>query len=110
MWSANRFFQYRCSGPPSLSASGSSIPRAVFPSGGETRARTVLEEFARIQSGDVVLPTRTAEGRPGRTVRLRCVTAPDEGQKVLLGRLGLTLPQRLRRVDEVAKCSEDFSP
>jgi len=72
--------------------------------------RTVLEEFARIKSGDVVLATRTADGRPGATVRLRCVTAPDEGQKVLLSRLGLTLPQRLRRVDEVAKCSEDFSP
>jgi len=33
-------------------------------------------------------------------VRLRCVTAPDEAQKVLLHRLGLTLPQRLRRIDE----------
>jgi hypothetical protein len=54
--------------------------------------------------------TLRAAGRPGKTVRLRCVTAPDEGQKVLLSRLGLTLPQRLRRVDEVAKCSEDFSP
>jgi len=72
--------------------------------------RTLVEEFARIKSGDVVLATRTADGRPGATVRLRCVTAPDEGQKVLLSRLGLTLPQRLRRVDEVAKCSEDFSP
>ena len=72
--------------------------------------RTVLEEFARVKSGDVVLTTRTTDGRPGKTVRLRCVTAPDEGQKVLLSRLGLTLPQHLRRVDEVAKCSEDFSP
>jgi len=65
--------------------------------------RTVLEEFARIKSGDVVLATRTSDGRPGQTVRLRCVTAPDEGQKVLLSRLGLTLPQRLRRLDEVAQ-------
>ena len=71
--------------------------------------RTVLEEFARVKSGDVVLATRTADGRVGKTVRLRCVTAPDEGQKVLLSRLGLALPQRLRRIDEVAKCSEDFS-
>jgi transposase len=72
--------------------------------------RTVVEEFARLKSGDVVLPTRTADGRPGRTVRLRCVTSPDEGQKILLSRLGLTLPERLRRLDEVPKCSEDFSP
>jgi transposase len=65
--------------------------------------RTVLEEFARIKSGDVVLATRTADGRPGKTLRLRCVTSPDEGQKVLLSRLGLALPQRLRRFDEVAQ-------
>jgi len=71
--------------------------------------RTVLEEFARVKSGDVVLATRTADGQPGKTLRLRCVMSPDEGQKVLLSRLGLTLPQRLRRADEVAKCSEDFS-
>lgn len=61
--------------------------------------RTVVEEFARIKSGDVVLPTQTSDGRPDRPVRLRCVTAPDEGQKVLLNRLGLTLPKRLRRLD-----------
>jgi hypothetical protein len=64
--------------------------------------RTVLEEFARLKSGDVVLPTRLMNGQPGQTLRLRCVTSPDEGQKVLLSRLGLTLPQRLRRVDEAA--------
>jgi hypothetical protein len=69
--------------------------------------RTVVEEFARLKSGDVVLPTRTSDGRPGRTVTLRCVTAPDEGQKVLLNRLGLTLPERLRRIDPTAECSED---
>ena len=82
--------------------------RRIVAAGGA--ARPLVEEFARIKSGDVVLATHTADGRPGKTVRLRCVTAPDEGQKVLLSRLGLALPQRLRRVDEVAKCSEDFSP
>ena len=63
--------------------------------------RTLVEEFAKIKSGDVVLPARWADGRE-RTIRLRCVTTPDEAQKVLLSRLGLTLPQRLRRIDEVA--------
>ncbi len=38
-----------------------------------------------------------------RTIHLRCVTTPDDAQKVLLNRLGLTLPQRLRRIDEVAQ-------
>ena len=62
--------------------------------------RTVLEEFARIKSGDVVLAARRPDGRHPRTIRLRCVTTPDAGQKVLLHRLGLTLPQRLRQIDE----------
>jgi hypothetical protein len=63
--------------------------------------RTVLEEFARIKSGDVVLPTRDPDGRPGRTLRVRCVTAPDESQRVLLSRLGLALPERLRWQEEI---------
>jgi transposase len=62
--------------------------------------RTVLEELAKIKSGDVVLPTATKAGRYNGTVRLRCVTDPDEAQKVLLHRLGITLPRRLRRIDE----------
>ena len=52
---------------------------------------TVLEEFARIQSTDVVLPTQD-----GRQVRLRCVVRPDPAQAILLQHLGLQLPQRLR--------------
>jgi transposase len=62
--------------------------------------RTLLEELAKIKSGDVVLPTQRADGRPGQAVRLRCVTSPDAAQKVLLNRLGITLPTRLRRLDE----------
>jgi len=65
--------------------------------------RTLLEEFSKIKSGDVVLPTRRRDGQPKRTVRLRCVTTPDEAQKILLNRLGLTLPQRLRRIDEISQ-------
>ena len=53
--------------------------------------RTLLEEFARIQSHDVILPTQ-AQGE----IRLRCVTQPDAAQAVLLERLGMVLPKRLR--------------
>ena len=53
--------------------------------------RTILEELARIQSHDVVLPTAT-HGQ----IRLRCVTQPDAAQAALLDRLGLVLPKRLR--------------
>jgi transposase len=65
--------------------------------------RTLLEELAKIKSGDVVLPTRTCDGRTAKTVRLRCVTVPDQAQKILLNRLGLDLPRRLRRIDEVTQ-------
>jgi transposase len=52
---------------------------------------TLLEEFARIESNDVVFPTGD-----GRTVRLRCVVRPDKAQRILLDRLGLDLPERIR--------------
>ena len=53
--------------------------------------RTILDEFARIQSHDVVLPT-TTHGH----IRLRCVTQPDAAQSTLLNRLGIVLPKRMR--------------
>jgi transposase len=56
--------------------------------------RTVLEELVRIQSHDVALPTAT-HGE----IRLRCVTQPDDAQAVLLERLGLVLPKRMRMTD-----------
>ena len=53
--------------------------------------RTILEELARIQSHDVVLPTVT-HGQ----IRLRCVAQPDPAQAALLDRLGVVLPKRMR--------------
>jgi hypothetical protein len=53
--------------------------------------RTILEELARIQSHDVVLPTAT-HGH----LRLRCVTQPDPAQAALIDRLGIVLPKRMR--------------
>jgi transposase len=53
--------------------------------------RTLLEEFARIQSHDVILPTQSLG-----EIRLRCVTQPDAAQAALLDRLGIVLPKRLR--------------
>ena len=55
--------------------------------------RTVLQELAAITSTDVILPTAAP---PGRELRLRCVVRPDPAQAVLLERLGLRLPERLR--------------
>lgn len=52
--------------------------------------RKVLAELGRIQSMDVVLPTR--QGVP---IRKRCVMRPTEHQSILLNRLGLRLPERL---------------
>jgi transposase len=63
--------------------------------------RTILEELARIQSTDVVIPL--ADGSR-RELRIRCVVRPDKAQAMLLDRLGLRLPERLRvpsHVDEM---------
>ena len=53
--------------------------------------RTVLEELARIQSHDIILPTPTHGD-----IRLRCITQPDSAQAALLDRLGIVLPKRMR--------------
>ncbi len=64
--------------------------------------RTLVEELAKIKSGDVVLKARHTDGRENG-IRVRCVTTPDASQKVLLHRLGLRLPQRLRTVHEIGQ-------
>jgi hypothetical protein len=63
--------------------------------------RPLVEDLARIKSGDVALPTRKPDGRAGPSLRVRCVTTPDASQRVLLSRLGLRLPERLRYVEEI---------
>jgi transposase len=55
--------------------------------------RTILDEIGRIQSTDVVLPL--AEDL-SREIRIRCVIRPERDQAMLLDRLGLRLPERLR--------------
>src|SRR6516165_2039656 len=56
--------------------------------------RTVLEELARIQSHDVILPNPTHGD-----IRLRCIAQPDDAQALLLDRLGIVLPKRMRADD-----------
>jgi transposase len=53
--------------------------------------RTILDELAQIQSADVVLPTVD-----GRAIRVRCVVKPERSHAMLLERLGLELPRRLK--------------
>lgn len=55
--------------------------------------RTILEELSRITAADVVLPLAD---NTGRDLRIRCVVRPDSAQALLIDRLGLDLPQRLR--------------
>jgi transposase len=56
--------------------------------------RKVLEEIGRIQVVDVILPTRC-----GREIKRRCVMRPTAHQAILLERLGLRLPERLRMAE-----------
>ena len=52
--------------------------------------RTVIDELARLQCVDVVLPIEGAS-----EVRLRCVARPDAAQAAILDRMGLQVPRRL---------------
>jgi transposase len=56
--------------------------------------RKVLEEIARIQVVDVVMPTRG-----GVEIRRRYVQRPTEHQAILLHRMGLHLPTRLEMIE-----------
>ncbi len=62
--------------------------------------RTILDELGRIQSTDVVLPLADD---PRRELRIRCVVRPDKAQALLLDRLGLRLPERLRAPSHVTE-------
>jgi len=62
--------------------------------------KTILEQLASIRSADVVLPTAES---PSRELRIRCVVRPDNVQSMLLDRLGLRLPERLRSAPLVAE-------
>jgi transposase len=55
--------------------------------------RTILTELSRITAADVVLPLAD---NSARELRLRCVVRPDRSQALLIERLGLNLPERLR--------------
>ena len=55
--------------------------------------RTILAELRQIQSLDIVLPL--AE-HPSRELRLRCVPRPPKPLAILLQRLGIELPERLK--------------
>ena len=53
--------------------------------------RRVLAELSDIRMVDVVLPTDT-----GHEIRNRCVARPSEHQRILLDKLRLKLPTRIR--------------
>ncbi len=55
--------------------------------------RLLLDELASIQSADVVLPIADDSGHE---IRIRCVVRPDKDQAMLLDRLGLRLPERIK--------------
>jgi transposase len=57
--------------------------------------RTILTELSRIHSANIILPV--ADGS-GRELRIRCVVRPEQEQALLLQRLGVTVPKRLREL------------
>ncbi len=63
-----------------------------------TAPRKLLEEMAEVHSLDVVLPTRT-----GREICLRTISRPEKHLAILLQRLGLPLPNRSKRIQNVVQ-------
>ena len=61
--------------------------------------RMILDELREIHSADVVLPTTD-----GRVLKVRCVVKPEPAQALLLERLGIKLPRRLRMHTAVPAC------
>ncbi|MDO8674127.1 MAG: hypothetical protein Q7O66_22165, partial [Dehalococcoidia bacterium] len=53
--------------------------------------RKVLDEIAQIKTVDVVMPTKS-----GVAIRKRCISQPTKPQAILLQRLRLQLPQRMK--------------
>jgi transposase len=53
--------------------------------------RKVLDEIAQIKAVDVVMPTKQ-----GEVIRNRCIAQPTKAQAILLQRLQLHLPQRMK--------------
>jgi len=62
--------------------------------------RTLIQELAQIKSGDVFLKALGSDGQK-RELLVRCVVQPNPEQKVLLNRLGLKLPNQLRRFAKI---------
>ncbi|MGH7899964.1 MAG: IS1634 family transposase [Candidatus Binatia bacterium] len=62
--------------------------------------RTILEDLGAIQSTDVVLPLADDSSRQ---LRIRCVVRPTRAQAILLDRLGLRLPERIRLPSSIPK-------
>lgn len=53
--------------------------------------RKIIDEFKHIRLTDVILPTRR-----GVEIKLHCVSTPDKHQKILLQRLKLNMPSRIK--------------
>ena len=60
--------------------------------------RRMLRDILWLSSSELRLALR-----PNLGLRLRCVVRPDKAQALLLDRLGLRLPERLRQAPLVAQ-------
>jgi hypothetical protein len=56
--------------------------------------RRVLTELSEIRLLDVVLPTRA-----GIDLRTRCISKPSDHQQILLERLNLRIPSKIKHIE-----------
>jgi len=72
------------------------LQQSMEASGLGSAPRKLLEELAEVRSLDVVLPSAG-----GPKIRLRVVSRPEPRLAILLGRLGLPLPNRPKKIGNV---------
>ena len=92
-----------------LVADGHGLPLAIQVTAGQVHESTQFEEvMSRVRIRQPIGPPRTRPdamaGDKGYSYpRIRCVVRPDRAQAVLLERLGLRLPERLRIPPQIDK-------
>ncbi|MDD5629614.1 MAG: hypothetical protein PHU21_11155 [Elusimicrobia bacterium] len=70
---------------------GKKVRQETDRAGSGDSPRMILEELGHIHRGDIMLPTTT-----GERIRLRSIVSPEKAQRIILQRLGIDLPRRMR--------------
>ena len=66
----------------------------------------VLDGWQSLRAHEAPMPT--ALSVTGEKIRLRSIVTPEKAQKIILQRLGIDIPRRMRIPEFASKCSGDL--